>query len=590
MKYALAVTTAGILLCCGCGESSTEPSTQNEPLTQQEASQSPSDSQDGSPAESSPSTTGSALEIVDKAIEAQGGEAMVRKLRTMRIKLNGKGAMIPGQAEIAFAIEDTWQMPDRYKTVSEFEFQGNRVSQTQIINGDQGWMNFNGQTQPLPVAALTEMKEQKYAEDLDRLLDLKSDDYNLEVLSDEVNVDGQPTVGIKISREGHRNVELYFDKSTGLLLKRKQAVLDAASGMEIAQEVIFSNYEDVDGVKHWKKLVAYRAGKKFLEGTVTEIEFLEKIDEAEFAAPVKPAPRPKDLRTSAELKTKTGTLYGTFDLPDRNGPFPVVVIIAGSGPTDRDGNQRLMKNDSLKLLGAGLAAKGIAALRYDKRGIGESAPAGGKEEDFRFEMLVDDATAWVEQLRKDKRFSKVGIIGHSEGSLIGTFAAKQAKADAFVSIAGMGRRFSELLREQLTKNLAQRPDLRKRSLQILDELVAGRTVEEVPPELVAEFRPSVQPYVISSFKYDPIKQIASLEMPVMIVQGTTDIQVLVEDAKRLAAANKNAQLSIVNGMNHVMKHATTQPEQQAAYTDPSLPLVPKLLDDMTAFLAKAFKE
>ncbi len=100
-----------------------------------------------------------------------------------------------------------------------------------------------------------------------------------------MNVDGQPTVGIKISREGHRDVELYFDKSTGLLLKRKQAVLDPASGMEIAQEVIFSNYEDVDGVKHWKKIVAYRGGKKLLEGDVTEIEFLEEIDEAEFAAP-----------------------------------------------------------------------------------------------------------------------------------------------------------------------------------------------------------------------------------------------------------------------------------------------------------------
>jgi len=309
-----------------------------------------------------------------------------------------------------------------------------------------------------------------------------------------------------------------------------------------------------------------------------------------FFRPAKPAARPEDPRTSAELKTNTGTLYGTFDLPDGNGPFPVVVIIAGSGPTDRDGNQLLMKNDSLKLLGAGLAAKSIAAFRYDKRGIGESAAAGGKEEDLRFETFVDDAAGWVEQLRNDNRFSRIGILGHSEGSLIGTIAAKQAKADAFVSIAGSGRGFSELLREQLTKNLAQRPDLSKRSLQILDELVAGRMVEDVPAELAGEFRPSVQPYVISMFNYDPTKEIASLEMPVMIVQGTTDIQVSVEDAKRLAAANKNAQLSIINEMNHVMKHATTQTEQQAAYTDPSLPLVPKLLDEMTVFLDQALKE
>jgi pimeloyl-ACP methyl ester carboxylesterase len=116
------------------------------------------------------------------------------------------------------------------------------------------------------------------------------------------------------------------------------------------------------------------------------------------------------------LKTKTGMLSGTLDLPAGKGPFPVMLLIAGSGPTDRNGNNPLgIKWDSYKLLGKGLAERGIAVLRYDKRGVGESVGAGL----FRlpeFNTYVTDAADWIQLLRKEKRFSKVGIIGHSEGS------------------------------------------------------------------------------------------------------------------------------------------------------------------------------
>src|SRR5262245_38996911 len=155
--------------------------------------------------------------------------------------------------------------------------------------------------------------------------------------------------------------------------------------------------------------------------------------------------------TEARLETKTGTLSGTFDLPKGAGPFPVIIIIAGSGPTDRDGNQVLMRNDSLKMLGQGLAAKGIAVLRYDRRGVGKSMAAAPKEQDLRFDHLIDDAVEWVKLLRTDKRFSKVAIGGHSEGALVSLVAAKRAKADAYVSISGAGRPIPAVLREQLSK-------------------------------------------------------------------------------------------------------------------------------------------
>ena len=298
-----------------------------------------------------------------------------------------------------------------------------------------------------------------------------------------------------------------------------------------------------------------------------------------------PAAAPKITEAAVQLETKAGKLDGTLDLPPGNGPFPVVVIIVGSGPTDRDGNQPLMKNDSLKLLGQGLAARGIATLRYDKRGLGKSAAAATKEEDLRFDHFAEDVAGWVELLRKDRRFSRVGIVGHSEGSLLGMLAAKRAKADAFVSLAGAGRSAPVVLREQLGTKLSE--ELKKQSDHILDELVAGRTVADTPKLLAALFRPSVQPYLISWFKYDPAQEIAALEMPVLIVQGTTDVQITVDDAKRLAAAKKDARLVVIDDMNHVLKTAKTPEEQRKAYFEREQPLAAGLVEEVAGFLGKA---
>lgn len=291
------------------------------------------------------------------------------------------------------------------------------------------------------------------------------------------------------------------------------------------------------------------------------------------------------IEQRAQLDTTTGTLHGTFDLPNDPSPCPIVVIIAGSGPTDRDGNQVPMRNDSLKLLGQALAANGIAALRYDKRGIAQSATAAPREEDLRFETYVADAVQWVTWLRQNPRFSRVGLVGHSEGSLIGMLAAKRAKVDAFVSVAGSGRTAPALIRDQLNSKLAHR--LKAKSSEILDELVAGRTVTDVPKGLEALYRPSVQPYLISWFKYDPAVEIATLEIPVLVMQGTTDLQISVDDAKRLASSKKGATLRVVNGMNHVLKHATSAADQQVAYTDPSRPIKAEAVQAITAFLATA---
>jgi uncharacterized protein len=289
------------------------------------------------------------------------------------------------------------------------------------------------------------------------------------------------------------------------------------------------------------------------------------------------------------LSTSTGTIHGTQLIPKSRGGAnrsqPVVLILAGSGPTDRNGNSLLLPgaNNSLKMLAEGLADRGIASVRYDKRGVGESASAGSQEADLRFENYVDDAVVWIRKLQSDSRFSSVTVIGHSEGSLIGMLAAKKTRANGFVSIAGPARNAADLLRDQLRSQLPQ--DLFAESEKILNSLRRGKTVATISQQLQILYRPTVQPYLISWFRYTPSQEIKGLTMPVLITQGTTDIQVPVSEAKALKLAKPQGELVIIEGMNHVLKAVPLDPKQQtAAYSDPNLPVVPKLIESINNFV------
>jgi pimeloyl-ACP methyl ester carboxylesterase len=285
----------------------------------------------------------------------------------------------------------------------------------------------------------------------------------------------------------------------------------------------------------------------------------------------------------AHLTTSSGSISGTLVVPPIAGKVPIVLIIAGSGPTDRDGNSPALpgKNNTYRMLADALAADGIASLRYDKRGIGESRAAGPRESDLRFDMYVDDAAGWVTQLRADPRFTRVIVVGHSEGSLIGMLAAKNAHADAFVSIAGVAHRASDVLRDQLRPQIGSMPALWEASESVLKALESRTVVDPLPssiqpiPGLAALFRPSVQPYLISWFKYVPSDELGALTVPVLIIQGTTDIQVSVDEAKALKAAKPGAELMVIEGMNHVMKRAPADRVQNiATYGNPDLAIVP----------------
>jgi len=305
---------------------------------------------------------------------------------------------------------------------------------------------------------------------------------------------------------------------------------------------------------------------------------------AESAAGLPPAPS-TPVEQEVSLSTPTGNIAGTLYVPAARFPVPVVLIIAGSGPTDRNGNSAVLPgaNNSLRLLASGLAAQGIASLRYDKRGIAASRSAGAKEEDLRFDHYVSDAAGWIAQLRGDPRFSTITIAGHSEGSLIGMIAAREAKADGFVSIAGVGRKATEILREQLSAQVS--PAVLTQIDAITAKIEKGEKPDSVPPFLNALFRPSVQPYLTSWFARDPSVEIAKLDVPVLIIQGSTDVQVKVDDANRLAAAKPGARLIIVEGMNHVLKTAQGSIAQQMpSYSDPNLPVVPQVLTEIGGFV------
>lgn len=287
--------------------------------------------------------------------------------------------------------------------------------------------------------------------------------------------------------------------------------------------------------------------------------------------------------TNVTLKINTVQLFGTLTVPDNAKKCPVALLISGSGPTDRNGNNPMMKNNSMKMLAEALAKNGIASLRFDKRGIGESKAAAIEESSLVFENYTEDVKSWINFIKQDKRFTQLTVIGHSEGSLIGMIAG--AKANKFISISGAGESADKLLKSQISSK--GNKQVEEMTFPIIDSLKAGNKVNKVDPLLNSLFRPSIQPYLISWFKYDPQTEMKKLTVPILIVQGNNDLQVTVTDAENLAHANKNATLEIIDKMNHVLK--IIEGDKQAnfqSYNNESLPISEIMTNKIVAFIKK----
>ena len=281
-------------------------------------------------------------------------------------------------------------------------------------------------------------------------------------------------------------------------------------------------------------------------------------------------------------------LYGSLLTPEGARPGPAVLLIAGSGPTDRDGNSTVpgVRPASLKLIAEGLAAAGVTSLRYDKRAIAKSAPAAAHEADLRFGTAVDDAVLFARLLKAQPGVTCVILLGHSEGALVAALAAQKIETCGVIEVSGAGRPLGVVIREQLAAQNLPPPLMAKIDASLTD-LEHGRPAANIPG-LEALFRPSVQPYLISQLSLDPAKALAGVKAPVLILQGDNDVQVSVQDARLLAAARPDAKLIILPGMNHILKTAPSdRAGNLATYADPDRPLAPGLTQAIVTFVKSA---
>ena len=293
------------------------------------------------------------------------------------------------------------------------------------------------------------------------------------------------------------------------------------------------------------------------------------------------------LAAAAERAVDAGGFPATLAAEASAGPL--VLMVAGSGPTDRDGNNAFgVRAGYLGKLAAALARSGIASLRYDKRGLPGSAPAGD-ESGVTFATYVEDLRSVAAWAARQHPGRPLVLLGHSEGGMVAIEAAKMAP-DAFaglVLLSTPGRPPGETLRDQLA-NLPQL-DMTE-APGILAELEAGRRVDLVPPSLAALFRPSVQPFLISLLALRPAETLAGLDMAALVVGGGTDIQVRHADFAALAAARPDVESRWFEGMNHILVDAPTDlAGNVATYGDPDVQLTAGVADAIADFVRRVTK-
>lgn len=284
--------------------------------------------------------------------------------------------------------------------------------------------------------------------------------------------------------------------------------------------------------------------------------------------------------SAEETKLRVGFIDALLVTPAGVERPPVALLIAGSGPTDRDGNGPGINPATLKKLSEQLAARKIATLRYDKRGAGGWKPEFGRPEDFRFKDFVDDTASLANYLRGSGNFSKLILIGHSEGGLVAILAARRTPVDRLVLLATSARRQGDLLKAQLEKTIP--PDVFKPIASAIDAIMTGQIVDPTPPGL--SLPPPMQPGIASAFSEDPIAPLQLIEQPILIVGGGRDHQVARQDFDGLAAASPMAKTLWLPNMNHVLVDVGDDTDNIAAYNQPERPLNTVLIDSVAAFV------
>lgn len=317
-------------------------------------------------------------------------------------------------------------------------------------------------------------------------------------------------------------------------------------------------------------------------GHQAPLNFFRTTENASSEKPETTYPGEKEISITSAGGSK---LYGT--LLSKNNNQKIAIIVAGSGPTDRNGNSAMgIRTNEYKMLAHALDSQNIATFRYDKRGVAKSIPADFNESELVFDDYVKDLEKIFDYLHDTLGFKDIYFIGHSEGSLVSMLASQKKKVKGYISIAGAGRPIGEILEEQLRKQPF--PDSVKQQIpQIFNQLKQGKEVNNIPEMLAPLFRKSVQPYIISLMKYSPQNEIKKLKCPILILQGSCDIQVKEEDANNLHEANKKSTLDIIPFMSHTLKNAGKDcVYENKTYTNGSMPVDTTLVDDIVKFIQK----
>jgi pimeloyl-ACP methyl ester carboxylesterase len=296
---------------------------------------------------------------------------------------------------------------------------------------------------------------------------------------------------------------------------------------------------------------------------------------------------PPGVSEEAVQITRDGVaVRGVIDRPaTAAGPVPVVLVIAGSGPTDRDGNSAAgLSTDTYKQLAAALAAGGVATLRFDKRGLGTSDVV--REDSLTLDVYADDARAFVTLLREDNRFSSVCVAGHSEGGLIALKMTESTPVDGLALLATAGRTLRAVLVEQLGQKLPQ--GMMDEVNRLLDSISKDGTLERVPPGLEVIFRPSTVPLLRSELDVDPARLLPRAQAKrIAVLQGTNDRQVSTDaDARLLAAADPRAELVVLPGVSHVLKDDPAESGPQPSYFDPKVRLSATVVTTLCALVGR----
>lgn len=301
------------------------------------------------------------------------------------------------------------------------------------------------------------------------------------------------------------------------------------------------------------------------------------------------SPAAASAETAVEAPGPSGPLRGTM-LSASTGHGPVILIIPGSGPTDRDGNSRGgVVAAPYRLLGEALVERGVTTIRIDKRGLAGSAGATPDGNAVTITDYVTDVHSWTTVIRERTGASCIWLLGHSEGGLVAMAAARdQPDICGLILVSTAGRPMGELLREQLKANPAYAP-LLDQALPAIDGLEAGKHVDtaNMPAPLLRLFNPKVQGFLISAFSYDPSQLLKGYPKPVLILQGLRDLQVQEIDARMLKEADPHAMLVLLPDVNHALKTVSSDDRSTniATYSNAGLPLAPGVVSAMVDFLA-----